>query len=352
MKVNKRQIIKLSEGQIKRVLELMINEQFEMNELDYESFRTNENLEILRNALDKNKTVSVAFVKKDGSVRHMGVRKYLSSYVPSEKEKTEKQANVESNNNLKRVIDINAYIRTLKETGDKELASKSAWRTINLKNVLGFLTGGQFIDLRDENEIMERFGEEVNNSLTKSMVRSMEQQAEDVENIEEPDNVPDQEEMNEYDNYNYPDGADADPDAPWKQEGIDPGDEWYEDWEIENNSDVKLISNLNGIYIIRDPEELFGDLNDEEYHDLFDKLENIRKYPDTMKFIDDRVKNFVEKIGEDNIEWEHDEYDDDEYDDGTDDYINENKREKVIKLKESDITKIVANIIKEQRNKK
>ncbi|NDH07251.1 DUF1549 domain-containing protein, partial [bacterium] len=34
-------------------------------------------------------------------------------------------------------------------------AANESWRTINLENVLGFLVGGQFIDLRDENDIME-----------------------------------------------------------------------------------------------------------------------------------------------------------------------------------------------------
>jgi hypothetical protein len=48
-------------------------------------------------------------------------------------------------------------------------AAKGAWRTINLETVLGFMVRGQFIDLRDENNIMDRFGEDVYNSLTKSM---------------------------------------------------------------------------------------------------------------------------------------------------------------------------------------
>lgn len=63
------------------------------------------------------------------------------------------------------------------------------------------MVGGQFIDLRDENDIMGRFGEEVNNSLTRSMVNAMNQevaqeepaienepQAPGLENPEEPIN--------------------------------------------------------------------------------------------------------------------------------------------------------------------
>lgn len=169
----------VTERQLK-VLGDFLNEQ-EIDELDYNEFNNSDNLTILRDALNKNKTVSVAFVKQDGTVRHMGVRKYLNSYVPSEREKTEKELNVKSNNDIIRVVDINVYIKTLRETGDKEYSAKKSWRTINLHNVLGFLTGGQFIDLRDENEIMERFGEDVYNGLTRSMVKTMELQQQNVE---------------------------------------------------------------------------------------------------------------------------------------------------------------------------
>ena len=167
-----------------------IEENMDMSELDYESFHEDENLTELRNAIDRNKTVSVAFVKKDGTVRHMAIRKNLSSYVASDREKTDAQMNVEQNHNLKKVVDINSYIKDLKrmrsENRDnpnpvddnelKQMASKKAWRSINLQNVLGFLVSGKFVDLRDENQIMDRFGPEIHGQLTKSMVRSMEQE--------------------------------------------------------------------------------------------------------------------------------------------------------------------------------
>jgi hypothetical protein len=60
------------------------------------------------------------------------------------------------------------------EEGAKAEAAKKAWRSINLKEVLGFLVGGNFVDLRAENSIMERYGEEIYNSLTNGMVRAME----------------------------------------------------------------------------------------------------------------------------------------------------------------------------------
>jgi hypothetical protein len=167
----------LTEKQIKRII------QENLEELDYQSFREDENLQDLRDSIDKNKLVSVAFVKKDGSVKHMLVRKSLSSYVGSEREKTDAQMNVESNHNIKKVVDVNAYKREIKtirnenpEMEDslvKQMAAKKAWRSINLTTVLGFMVSGRFIDLRDENEIMDRFGEEVYNSLTKSMVAAM-----------------------------------------------------------------------------------------------------------------------------------------------------------------------------------
>jgi hypothetical protein len=55
----------------------------------------------------------------------------------------------------------------------REEASKKCWRKFRLNNVLGFLVGGKFKDLRQENDIRERFGDMVYNSLTKSMVRAM-----------------------------------------------------------------------------------------------------------------------------------------------------------------------------------
>jgi len=176
----------LTESQVKRLI------QENIEELNYQSLQDDENLQDLRDAIDKNKLVSVAFVKKDGTVKHMLIRKNLSSYVGSEREKTDAQRNVEMNNDLKKVVDVNAYKRELKRLRDenpgmdgvevKQMAAKVAWRSINLKNVLGFMVGGRFIDLRDENEIMDKFGEQVHGQLTKSMIGAMQAQvpAEDI----------------------------------------------------------------------------------------------------------------------------------------------------------------------------
>jgi len=186
--------ILVTESQLKRVLSTLINEsQSNIDELDYESFTQGDELQQLRDAIDNNILVSVAFVKKDGTVRHMSIKKSLSSYVGSDREKTEKQMNVEMNNNIKKVIDINSYIKKLKELRNmgveeeqaKMESAKGAWRSINLENVLGFMVRGNFIDLRGENDIMNRFGEEVYNSLTKSMknVLAQDQMGNDPEQV-------------------------------------------------------------------------------------------------------------------------------------------------------------------------
>ena len=175
----------VTESQLKRLLDRMINEStMDVEEkLDYERFSGGDELQQLRDTIDNNILVSVAFVKKDGSVRHMSIKKSLSSYVGSDREKTEKQMNIEMNNNIKKVVDVNSYIKKLKElrgmgVDDEQAkmeAAKGAWRSINLENVLGFMVRGNFIDLRDENEIMDRFGEQVYNSLTKSMKNALAQ---------------------------------------------------------------------------------------------------------------------------------------------------------------------------------
>lgn len=159
---------------LSKILHKAIMEQQEVDELlKHGDYQNDPKLQILRDAINSNKTVSVAFVKKDKTVRHMAVRKSLKAYVASTAPKTDRQQNVEANNDIVHVIDINAFIKLKKETGDEQAAAKGAWRNINLKTVLGFMASGKFIDMRQENEIMKNFGEEIYNSLTKSMAQAM-----------------------------------------------------------------------------------------------------------------------------------------------------------------------------------
>lgn len=122
----------------------------------------------------RNITTSVAFVKKDGTVRHMAFRRNIKAYEPSTAEKTDAQLNVLQNNNLMNVVDTNAYIRAFKEfEGDSAAASKKAFRNFKLENVLAFMASGQVFDMREENNILERFGEEVYGQLTKNMISAL-----------------------------------------------------------------------------------------------------------------------------------------------------------------------------------
>jgi hypothetical protein len=175
--------LRLTESEFSELVKRLVKEsENEIDEISYDDYMSGESLQSLRNALDKNQMVSVAYVKVDKTVRHMLVKRNISSYVRSDREKTEKQANVESNNDIKKVVDFALYRKNLKANGgDKEMAAKSCWRTINLKDVLGFSAGGRFIDLRQENDILNRFGETIYGSLTKSMQRAMDAEQGDAQ---------------------------------------------------------------------------------------------------------------------------------------------------------------------------
>lgn len=121
----------------------------------------------------KNITISVAFVKKDGTVRHMAFRRNLKSYKKSDAPKTDAQINMLKNNKLLNVYDTNVFIKKKRELGSDDLAAKESFRNINLGNVLAFLTGGELFDMREKNRIKERFGDDVYHSLTKGMVAVM-----------------------------------------------------------------------------------------------------------------------------------------------------------------------------------
>jgi hypothetical protein len=71
------------------------------------------------------------------------------------------------------VYDTNSFIRLKRETGDAAQAAKGSFRNFKLDNVLAFLVGGQLFDMRDQNKIEERFGEEVYAALTPSMISAL-----------------------------------------------------------------------------------------------------------------------------------------------------------------------------------
>lgn len=176
-----KRILQLTETEIKDIIRKSLKEQVEIDEVDYESFTNSEIFAPLRDAIKKNKTVSVVFVKKDGTVRPMAIRKSLGSYTFSDAPKSQAQQDIKQTYDLKRFIDINAYIKNKREMGDPEAAARASWRTVSLRDTLGFLAGGHFVDVRDENQIRERFGEEVYNALTPNMVRAAELQQQNAE---------------------------------------------------------------------------------------------------------------------------------------------------------------------------
>ena len=48
--------------------------------------------------------------------------------------------------------------------------------------------------------------------------------------------------LNEYDNYNYPPGADADPSAPWH----DKGEDEYESWDFDDKYNQVILHSTGG----------------------------------------------------------------------------------------------------------
>lgn len=175
-------IIKLTESQLRFVINNLVEQMSDLDELTHDEFKHGDRLQTLRDAIDKNKIIGVAYVKKEGSVRAMCFKKFLGSYVSSDREKSEKQQGMNETHNQISVVDLNVYNKALRENGgDKTAAAKLCWRKINLDTVLGFIAGGNFIDLRgpEDNNILEKYGEQVYNSLTQSMVNIINQNAQE-----------------------------------------------------------------------------------------------------------------------------------------------------------------------------
>ena len=160
---------------------LYLKSKTQLNEEAKEMLTFNTLPDCVKSNFEKNITVSVAFIKKDGTVRHMAFRRNLMSYKKSETEKTEKQMNYLQNNNLMNVYDTNSFIKNKRENiaagldpeQAAEEAAKKSFRNFKLENVMGFLCGGKFYDMREKNNITQRFGEEIASQLTKSMIAKM-----------------------------------------------------------------------------------------------------------------------------------------------------------------------------------
>ena len=125
--------------------------------------------EQVKKSFDGGQILSVVFIKDKGEIRSMAFSKFTKAYVPSDRPKSDKQANILVNNNLMQVYDRNLFNKLKRELDNDEKAAQGSQRRLRLDRVLGFLAGGQFFDMRDENKIKEKFGEEVYKQLTPAM---------------------------------------------------------------------------------------------------------------------------------------------------------------------------------------
>jgi len=146
--------------------------------------------ECVKRNLHNNIIMSVAFVKRtNGEMRHMCFKKKIN--YPGRGGNPENQGTVNANYNLLTIADLNKYITNLHLfNGNKEWSAKECYRKISLDNVLGFLCGRHFYDMRDENDILNRFGEESYNQLTKGMIGTIAREQEVLAMEENPQHEP------------------------------------------------------------------------------------------------------------------------------------------------------------------
>lgn len=187
--------IKLTKEQLQTLTEGLLKENTIDEFLTRDEFMTGDQFKVLRDALDRGKVVSIAFVKKSGIPRIGVFRKKIAAYQYSDKPKTTAQTNIKDTHGLINVMDINVYKNTLALTGDPAVAAQKSWRYITLANVIGFLADGQFIDTREQNEIRDKFGDTAYNFLSKRMEAAMARMQQETEN--NPEIVPANEPVNE-----------------------------------------------------------------------------------------------------------------------------------------------------------
>lgn len=131
--------------------------------------------EEVKQSYNGGKILSVVFVKSDGTVRPMAFSKFTKAYKPSENPKSDAQANVLINNNLMVGYDRNVYNKLKKELGSEEEAAKKSWRRFKLDQVLGFLAGGRFFDLREENNIPPEIADQLTDRMKQAAAAELNQ---------------------------------------------------------------------------------------------------------------------------------------------------------------------------------
>ena len=165
---------------LRKIIQEIISEGFDFTNPN--NFLTYDKLpaEVKKN-INRNITVGVSFVKKDGTVRHMAFRRFLKAYEHSTAEKTDAQAHKSVNNDMMNVYDTNAYIQLLKSGKDDKMAAKGSYKFVKFETVLAFLAGGQLYDMRTINNIRERFGDEVYNELSPKMKLVLQRDVEETD---------------------------------------------------------------------------------------------------------------------------------------------------------------------------
>ena len=152
----------------------------------------------IKQSYNGGKILSVVFVKSNGTVRPMAFSKFTKKYKPSESPKSDAQANVLINNNLMVGYDRNVYNKLKKELGyDRSLpleqqeqieqeAAKKSYRRFKLDQVLGFLTGGKFYDLRSENNISPEIADQLTDRMKQAAADELNQAESDETTTDEP----------------------------------------------------------------------------------------------------------------------------------------------------------------------
>lgn len=100
--------------------------------------------------------------------------------------------------------------------------------------------------------------------------------------------------LNEYDNYNYPAGADADPNAPWNQADADT----VQDWSIDDNLTITLDSADGGNYRV-DLDIITG-----EDDNMLEWLSKNTNHPEFDTILTPYVDRWITG-NENTIEWEY-----------------------------------------------
>jgi hypothetical protein len=118
--------------------------------------------------------------------------------------------------------------------------------------------------------------------------------------------------LNEYDNYNYPAGADADPNAPWNER---PEPEWNGKINIDPSDNIEDF--IITIYSTSPSEEAYNEVNlytlvqkyaqgqDQYFLDAIQQP-NPEQNPELMK----KINDMLEQYADGDVEWEAYENDD------------------------------------------